>query len=178
MPCLPLRLYHPPQWQAGQSAPLGSPAHPKWLNCPLDFLPDYLPQWKVRRLYAPGKPARKMKTYRMASTTARRWVLRGRPNGVIGGEVGRERRPLRVAQPRGIGWGGSFHSLSSFCFGKTTYAMEAPVLLKHPLTRAQAAIALWSFGSGEQARTAAEARQSQPNEGGGTDGTGAADGSN
>ena len=44
----------------------------------------------------------------------------------IGGEVGRECRPLRVAQPSGVGWGGSFHGLSSLSSGRTAYAMEAP----------------------------------------------------
>ena len=44
----------------------------------------------------------------------------------IGGEVGRECLPLRLAQPSGVGWGGSFHGLSSFGFGRTAYAMEAP----------------------------------------------------
>ncbi|PSP19403.1 MAG: S-layer protein [Cyanobacteria bacterium QS_8_64_29] len=48
------------------------------------------------------------------------------------------------------------------------------------VTRAQAAIALWSFGGGEQARTAAEARQSRStaSEGSGTDGTGMTNGNN
>ena len=37
------------------------------------------------------------------------------PQQGIGGEVDGKCRPLRVAQPRGVGWGGSFHGLSSFC---------------------------------------------------------------
>ena len=48
------------------------------------------------------------------------------PQRGIGGELDRECRPLCLAQPRGIGWGGSFHGLSSFGFGRTAYAMEAP----------------------------------------------------
>jgi len=51
--------------------------------------------------------------------------LAGPPQRGIGGEVDGKYRPLRVAQPRGVGWGGSFHGLSSFFFGKTAYAMEA-----------------------------------------------------
>ena len=44
----------------------------------------------------------------------------------IGSELDRECLPLRVAQPSGVGWGGSFHGLSSLLFGRTAYAMEAP----------------------------------------------------
>ena len=48
------------------------------------------------------------------------------PQRGISGEVDGEYCRLRVAQPRGIGWGSSFYGLSSFGFGRIAYTMEAP----------------------------------------------------
>ena len=76
-----------------------------------------LPRRKLPRQHAP-EPARR--TYRMASTTPRRWILRGRPNWESAAKLA-----ASVAQPRGIGWGGSFHGLSSLISSRTAYAMEA-----------------------------------------------------
>ena len=77
-------------------------------------------QWETLAAYSPPIP----RWGGLATPACQPW---SRPPQLgIGGEVGREGRALRVAQPSGVGWGGSFHGLSSLLFGKTAYAMEAP----------------------------------------------------
>jgi hypothetical protein len=82
-----------------------------------------LPRREVRRQHAPG--AAGPQHIQNGLDHSPQVGLAGPPQLGISGEIGRECRPLCLAQPRGVGWGGSFHGLSSLFFGRTAYAMEA-----------------------------------------------------
>ena len=83
-----------------------------------------LPRRKVRRQHAPG--AAGTQDIQNGLDHGSQVGVAKPPQRGIGGELDRECLPVRLAQPSGVGWGGSFHGLSSLFFGKTAYAMEAP----------------------------------------------------
>ena len=98
------------------AAPTGAGRGECASNCPgrarVEVSIHSLPRWEVRRQHAPG--AAGTQEVQNSLDHSPQVGLAGPPQRGIGGEVGCECRPLCLAQPRGVGWGSSFHGLFSF----------------------------------------------------------------